>query len=145
VQAGGQLFPLKPDLTAQLNLQYSLPLNSLRDQRKAVVLGKVRENLLNREEELKVRSEKLQQSKHRLDGLLQQRELNKSQIELLLEYQKLVRTRYFAGRASLLELTGTEDELLASRLELTRLELALFVAAFDASEAGGGKNLEKIF
>lgn len=145
VQAGGQLFPLKPDLTAQLNLQYSFPLNSLRDHRKAVVLGKVRENLLNREEELKVRSEKLQQSKHRLDGLLQQRELNKSQIELLLEYQKLVRTRYFAGRASLLELTGTEDELLASRLELTRLELALFVAAIDASEAGGGKNLEKIF
>jgi outer membrane protein TolC len=145
VQASGQLFPLKPDLTAQVNLQYSLPLSSLRDQRRTAVLAKVRENLLNRDEEMKIRAERLQQSKLRADGVLQQKELNKSQIELLLEYQKLVRTRYFAGRASLLELTGTEDELLANRLELTRLELALFVAAIDASEAGGGKNLEKIF
>lgn len=145
VQAGGQLFPLKPDLTAQVNLQYSFSLNSLRDQRKSVVLVKVRENLLNREDELKSRRERLQQSTLRIDGVLQQKELQKSQVELLLEYQKLVRTRYFAGRASLLELTGTEDELLANRLEMTRLELALFVAAIDASEAGGGKKLEKIF
>lgn len=145
VQAGGQLFPLKPDFTMQLNLQYIIPLSAVRDQRRSALLSKVRENLLNRDDELKSRSEKIQQSSLRVDGVLQQKDLQKSQIELLLEFQKLVRARYFAGRASLLELTGSEDELLANKLELTRLELTLFVAAIDASEAVGGKNLEKIF
>jgi len=62
-----------------------------------------------------------------------------------LDYQLLVRTRYFAGRASLLELTTTEDDLLSNRIELTRLQTSLYTAALDAAEALGGTNLENLF
>lgn len=145
LQGVGSLSPLKPDVLMQIQMQYSLPLSSIRAQKKESLLARVRENLLSREEEIKTRTEKLVQSQLKIESLLQQVELQKAQISLLLEYQKLVRARYFAGRASLLELTNTEDELLSYKLELTRIELSLFGLAVDASEAVGGKDLEKLF
>lgn len=144
-QGVGSLSPLKPDALMQIQLQYSLPLSAVREQKKESLLARVRENLLSRDEEIKTRTEKLAQSQLKIESLLQQVELQKAQIDLLLEYQKLVRARYFAGRASLLELTNTEDELLSYKLELTRIEVSLYGLAVDASEAVGGKNLEALF
>lgn len=145
IQGNGTLFPLKPDLSAQVGLQYFLPLGQVREQKKIFLLARVRENLLSLEDEIKSRSDKRLQSRLRIEGILGQIEQQKSQIDLLLEFQKLVRARYFAGRASLLELSNTEDELLANRLELTRLQSNLFSSAIDTAEALGGKSLEKIF
>lgn len=145
VQALGSLTPVKPDAQAQLNFQYNLPFSSIREQRRQSVLARLRENELARDDELRVRGEKLIQSRIKLEGLLGQMDLQKAQIDILLEYQKLVRTRYFSGRASLLELTSTEDELLSNRLELTRMQSNLYLAAIDAAEALGGKDLEELF
>jgi outer membrane protein TolC len=145
VQGLGNVMPVKVDALAQLNLQYSLPFSAIREQKKQSILARLRENQLARDEELKSRGEKLIQSRLKLEGLLGQIDLQKAQIDVLLEYQKLVRTRYFAGRASLLELTSTEDELLANRLELNRMQSNLYLAAIDAAEALGGKELEKLF
>ncbi|NBW80521.1 TolC family protein [bacterium] len=144
-QGLGNFKPVKPDALAQLNLQYNLPFSSIREQKKQSILARLKENELALEEELKNRNDKLIQSRLKLEGLLGQIDLQKAQIDILLEYQKLVRTRYFAGRASLLELTSTEDELLANRLELTRMQSNLYLAAIDAAEALGGKELEKLF
>lgn len=144
-QTGGSFLPLKADLLGQLNLQYTLPLGDVREQRRLAVLARLRENALSKSEELKARDDKLRQSNQRMTDLLGQMNLQKSQIDLLLEYQKLVRNRYFSGRASLLELTTTEDELLSNRLELLRMELNLYVFAIDALEALGGKTLETLF
>ncbi|MEN9528870.1 MAG: hypothetical protein RI932_743 [Pseudomonadota bacterium] len=145
VQAGGSLLPIKPDILAQLNLQYSIPLTAQRDFRRSALLARVREVQLNRSEEKKNRSDKLIQSRVRAQGVLRTLELQRSQIETLLEYQKLVRARYFAGRASLLELTTTEDDLLAQRLELARLQSNLYLIALDAADALGGKYVEELF
>jgi outer membrane protein TolC len=145
VQALGTLTPLKPEFLVQLSVQHSLPLSSARDFKKESVLARLRENRLSLDEEMKNRSDKIQQSQRRMESLLQQLELQKVQIAMLLEHQKLIRARYFAGRASLLELSNTEDELLANRLELTRLNAGLYTAAVDAFEALGGKDLETLF
>jgi outer membrane protein TolC len=145
VQGSGNFIPLKAVLQAQVGLQYSLPLGQLREQKRLALLARVRENLLNLEDEIKSRSDKRLQSKQKMEGILGQIELQKTQIASLLEFQKLVRARYFAGRASLLELSNTEDELFANRLELTRLQAALQSAAIDTAETLGGKYLEKIF
>jgi hypothetical protein len=145
VLGSGNFRPVKPDLQAQVGLQYSLPLGNVREHKRQALLARVRENLLNLDDEIKSRSDKRLQSKLRMEGILGQIELQKNQIESLLEFQKLVRARYFAGRASLLELSNTEDELFANRLELTRLVSALQSAAIDTAETLGGKYLEKIF
>jgi outer membrane protein TolC len=145
MQANGTLAPIKPDVLAQLNLQYNIPLTSQRDYRRSALLARVKEVQLNQSEEKKNRQDKIFQSKVRAQGVLRTLELQRNQIETLLEYQKLVRTRYFAGRASLLELTTTEDDLLAQRLELARLQSTLYLIALDAADALGGKYFEELF
>lgn len=145
IQGNGNFVPLKPLLQVQVGLQYSLPLGELREQKRQSLLAKVREVLLAIEDEIKLRSDRRSQSRLRMEGILGQIELQKEQVESLLEFQKLVRSRYFAGRASLLELSNTEDELFANRLELTRLRTALQSAAIDTAETTGGTHLEKIF
>ncbi|NBX16207.1 MAG: hypothetical protein EBR09_02460 [Proteobacteria bacterium] len=145
IQGNGNFVPLKPQLQVQVGLQYSLPLGELREQKRQSLLAKVREVLLGIEDEIKLRSDRRSQSRLRMEGILGQIELQKEQVGSLLEFQKLVRSRYFAGRASLLELSNTEDELFANRLELTRLQTALQSAAIDTAETTGGKHLEKIF
>jgi len=145
LQANGSLLPIKPDFLAQLNLQYSIPLTSQRNMRRSALLARVKEIQLNRTEENKNRRDKVVQSRIRAQGVLRTLDLQRAQIETLLEYQKLIRNRYFAGRATLLELTTTEDDLLAQRLELARLQSNLYLIALDAADALGGKHIEELF
>ncbi len=144
-QGNGSLHPVKPDFLAQLNLQYNFPLSSGLSFKRSALLARLAEIKLAAEEERKIRSDRIIQSRIRLEGLTKTIELQRAQIQTLLDYQLLVRTRYFAGRASLLELTTTEDDLLSNRIELTRLQTSLYTAALDAAEALGGTNLENLF
>jgi|GEM_PF-626537 len=145
LQGVGQLQPVKPDVLAQLNLQYALPLSATRANKRDALLARLKENELAYDEDMKTRRDKRLQTQVVTDGLLRTIDLQKRQISSLLEYQKMMRNRYFSGRASLLELTSTEDDLLANKLELTRLNASLYSAAIDAAESLGGKNLEALF
>jgi outer membrane protein TolC len=144
-QSSGNFLPLKQDVLAQLTLQVTFPLSSIRSEKRSALLAKLNEVRFSFEEEKKNRLDKLAQNRVRLDGLLRTMDLQKKQIASVLEYQKLVRERYFAGRASLLELTTTEDELLANRVEWARLQSNAYLAAIEAADALGGNEIEKLF
>lgn len=141
----GALTPFKPDALAQINLQYTLPLADVRGNKRSALRARINEAQLAQMEEQKLRLDKFVQSKIRLEGLGKNLQLQRQQIETLLDYQKLVRARYTAGRASLLELTTTEDDLLANRLEVARLLASIYTAAIDAAEAMGQPNFDDLF
>lgn len=144
-QASGMLMPLKPDVLAQVNIQYSLPIGDARELKRSALRARINEIKIAQAEEKKTRRDKFIQSKIRLQGYTRTVQLQRIQIESLLEYQKLVRARYFGGRASLLELTTTEDDLLANRLEMARLQASIYLGAIDAAEALGEENIHAVF
>lgn len=144
-QSQGELVSLASDFFTRLSFHYQLPLSPQRSLEAQSNQRKLSEAQLAFEEEQNNLNRQLSQSRVRIQGLLLSAALQKKQINTLRQYQKLTRSRYFAGKASLLEFTTTEDELLANELELSRIQFSLYSESAAVAQILGQNKTETLF
>ena len=144
-QLGGNLFPVRPSALAQLQFSYNIPWNGMENDEKEKVLLQKQDLLLQDDIDTKLRLDKLSLARSQIDVSLSQISEIQNQVKILERYQELVRKRYNAGKASALELSTTEDEVINSYLDLSRVQVTVSSAALDIAEAVGVTELGNLF
>jgi outer membrane protein TolC len=129
----------------QMQLSWDIPWNGMaRDERHRISLRR-RDLALLTESERNDRKDQDARARLTLENAAVEWQSSKNQASLAERQRELVQRRYDSGKASALELTSAEAELLTQRLELVRLQNTMTLALIDLAEARGVKDLRGVF
>ena len=129
----------------QMQLSWDIPWNGMaRDERHRISLRR-RDLALLTESEMNDRKDQDARARLTLENAAVEWQSSKTQASLAERQRELVQRRYDSGKASALELTSAEAELLTQRLELVRLQNTMTLALIDLAEARGVKDLRGVF
>lgn len=129
----------------QIQLSWDIPWSHIaRDEMHRLSLRK-RDLTLLGETELEDRRDLEARARMAFDDALDQWQASQEQTELAARQRKLVKSRYDTGKASALELSSAEADLLSQRLDLVKLQNTMALALIDCAEARGVTDVGGIF
>lgn len=131
--------------TGQMQLSWDVPWNGMhRDELRRLGLRR-QDNELQVNFIRKVKSDKEAMAKVAFKAAEEQYVASKQQESLLAKQRELVRRRYETGKATALEVSSSEADLLSARLDLVRLLNAMTIAALDTAEARSVADVSVVF
>lgn len=141
MQLPGSFFPLVPTAQAALQLSWDIPWAvRTRDEDLALAL---KEKDIEYQTDISVRNRKaaVDSAKSQLEAYFSQLDLLTSQKQLSERLLLLTRKRYEAGKASMIEFSQSEDDVINARLDVLRLQAGIAASVLDFEEGMNEKSM----
>jgi outer membrane protein TolC len=139
----GELLPMRGSFFAQITFSWDLPWNGKDVLQKEEILTRIRISESKSEQRIADSQKELRASLPALQELIFQLEISENQRLTLERLKELTRKRYASGRATALELSTIEDELLSNATETVRLQGRIAAALLAYAQTRGDFSFAK--
>jgi outer membrane protein TolC len=140
-QLPGELFPLRSSVFGQVTFAWDIPWNTVSDLEREKLARQAQALDLEGEESRQTALTRAARAEPATNALLANLELLERQRATLDKLRGLTRQRYAAGRATSVELSSLEDELLSNATETQRLQATLASTVLTLAQARGDFSL----